>query len=198
MEIEPDEATQAKADEAEFQDEFKKLSEMDDEWREYFRQTQAARPFSSDDAAKREFLMNSLTRPESLQEHLLHQLHLSGLPEHEQKIGDMIVGSINDDGFLTTPPEELAEAGGYTAEEIEHVLATIREFDPIGVAARDLADCLLLQLARLGKADSLAATIVRSHLTELGGKKFDAIARALHVTTSLSHTASHTLDVGRP
>ena len=198
VEIEPDEATQAKADEAEFQDEFKKLSEMDDEWREYFRQTQAARPFSSDDAAKREFLMNSLTRPESLQEHLLHQLHLSGLPEHEQKIGDMIVGSINDDGFLTTPPEELAEAGGYTAEEIEHVLATIREFDPIGVAARDLADCLLLQLARLGKADSLAATIVRSHLTELGGKKFDAIARALHVTSEAIHEAGRLIATLEP
>ena len=198
VEIEPDEETQAKADEAEFQDEFKKLSDMDDEWREYFRQTQAARPYTADDAAKREFLMNSLTRPVSLQEHLLHQLHLSGLSEHDQKIGDMIVGSVNDDGFLTTPPEELAASGGYAPTEIDHVLATIREFDPIGVAARDLADCLLLQLARLGKADSLAAHVVRSHLTQLGGKKFDLIAKELHVTSEAVHEAARLIATLEP
>jgi len=198
VEIEPDAETQAKADEADFQDEFKKLSQMDDEWREYFRQTQAARPYTADDAAKREFLMNSLTRPESLQEHLLYQLHLSGLSEHDQKVGEMVVGSVNDDGFLTASPEDIAAGGGYTLEEIDHVLTAIRDFDPIGVAARDLADCLLLQLGRLGKEDSLAAHIVRSHLTELGGKKFDAIAKALRTSSEAVHEAAQLIATLEP
>jgi RNA polymerase sigma-54 factor len=198
VEVEPDAEAQAKAADAEFQDEFKKLADLDDEWREYFRQTQASRPYSSDDAAKREFMMNSLTRPESLEEHLLYQLHLSGLSEHDQKVGELIIGSISDDGFLATSLEELAAAGGYTPEEINHVLETIREFDPIGVAARDLADCLLLQLERLGKADSLAAHIVRQHLIDLGAKRHEAIAKAQHVTVAAVQEAARLIATLEP
>lgn len=198
IEVEPDAEAQAKADDAEFQDEFKKLAELDDEWREYFRQTQVSRPYSADDAAKREFMMNSLTRPESLEEHLLYQLHLSGLSEHDQKVGELIIGSISDDGFLATSLEELAAAGGYTPEEINHVLETIREFDPIGVAARDLADCLQLQLERLGKADSLAAHIVRGHLADLGARKHEIIAKALHVTVGAVQEAARLIATLEP
>jgi RNA polymerase sigma-54 factor len=198
IEVEPDAEAQAKADDAEFQDEFKKLAELDDEWREYFRQTQASRPYSADDEAKREFMMNSLTRPESLEEHLLYQLHLSGLSEHDQKVGELIIGSINDDGFLTMSLEEMASSGGYTPDEIAHVLETIREFDPIGVAARDLADCLLLQLKRLGKSDSLAAHIVRDHLAELGAKRHEAIARARHVTQAAVSEAARLIATLEP
>ncbi len=198
LEVESESEAQAQADEAEFQDEFKKLAELDDEWREYFRQTQAARPYSADDAAKREFMMNSLTRPESLEEHLLYQLHLSGLSEHDQKVGELIIGSINDDGFLTSALEDMASASGYTPDEIAHVLETIREFDPVGVAARDLVDCLLLQLARLGKADALAAHIVRQHLNDLGAKRYETIARALHVTLAAIQEAARLIATLEP
>ena len=198
VEVEPGAEERATAEDLEFQDEFKKLAELDDEWRDYFRQTQASRPYNADEEAKREFLMNSLTRPESLQAHLLYQLHLAGLPDHDQKIGELIIGSINDDGFLTTPPEEMAAAGGYVVAEIEHVLAVIREFDPIGVAARDLQECLLLQLERLGKKDSLAAHIVQSHLEELGAKKFAQIAKAQKVTLEAVQTAAQLIATLEP
>ena len=186
------------ADEQEFQDEFKKLAALDDEWREYFRQGQTTRPYTADAAAKREFLMNSLTRPESLEEHLLYQLHLSGLSEHDQKIGELIIGSISDDGFLTTAPEDMAAAGGYTRAELEPVLAIIREFDPIGVTARDLRECLLLQLDRLGKKDSLATAIVQHHLEDLGAKRFAQIAKAQQVTEEAVHIAGRLIATLEP
>lgn len=198
VEVEPSAEEQAKAEDVEFQDEFRKLTELDDEWRDYFRQTQATRPYSADDAAKREFLMNSLTLPESLQAHLVYQLHLAGLTEHDLKMGELIIGSINDDGFLTTSTEEMAAAGGYAIAEIERVLAVIREFDPIGVAARDLKECLLLQLERLGKRNSLAADIVRHHLEELGAKKFAQIAKAQKVTLEAVQTAGELIATLEP
>lgn len=198
VEVETGEEDAKRAEEQEFQDEFKKLAALDDEWREYFRQSQSARPYNADEAAKREFLMNSLTRSDSLQEHLLYQLHLASLSEHDQKIGELIIGSITDDGFLTTSPEEMALAGGYAPGEIERVLATILEFDPIGVAARDLRECLLLQLERLGKKDSLAAMIVQNHLEDLGAKKFVQIAKAQDVTVAAVQAAGRLIATLEP
>ncbi|TAN37185.1 MAG: RNA polymerase sigma-54 factor [Verrucomicrobia bacterium] len=198
VEVENGEDDAKRAEEQEFQDEFKKLAALDDEWREYFRQSQSVRPYNADEAAKREFLMNSLTRSVSLQEHLLYQLHLASLSEHDQKIGELIIGSITDDGFLTTAPEEMAAAGGHAAGEIERVLATIREFDPIGVAARDLPECLLLQLERLGKKDSLAAKMVQQHLEDLGAKKFAQIAKAQGVTLEAVQTAGRLIATLEP
>lgn len=198
VEVETGDEDAKRAEEQEFQDEFKKLAALDDEWREYFRQSQSVRPYNADEAAKREFLMNSLTRSDSLQEHLLHQLHLASLSEHDQKIGELIIGSITDDGFLITPPEEMAVAGGYAPGEIERVLATIREFDPVGVAACDLRECLLLQLERLGKKNSLAATIVQNHLEDLGAKKFAQIAKAQGVTVEAIHDAGRLIATLEP
>ena len=179
VEIEVGEEDARKAEEQEFQDEFKVLAQIDDEWRDYFRLTQSVRPYTASDAAKREFMMNSLTLPESLQDHLLNQLKTFGIPLNEQRIGELIIGSINDDGILTASVEELAGAAGYTLAEVRQVLETIREFDPIGVGARDLKECLLLQLARLGKQDSTAARVVQEHLEDLGARRYPAIAHAL-------------------
>jgi len=198
VEVETGEEDAKRAEEQEFQDEFKKLAALDDEWREYFRQSQSVRPYNADETAKREFLMNSLTRSDSLQEHLLYQLHLASLSEHEQKIGELIIGSITDDGFLITTPEDMAAAAGYTLAEVMSVLAVIREFDPIGVAARDLCECLLLQLERLGKKGSLAATIVQHHLEDLGAKRFAQIAKAQDVTVEAVHDAGRLIATLEP
>ncbi len=191
VEVEVGDEDARKAEEQEFQDEFKVLAQIDDEWRDYFRLTQTARPYTASDAAKREFMMNSLTRPESLQDHLLSQLKLFGMPDHEQRIGELIIGSINDDGILTTSVEELASSAGYTLAEVQHVLETVREFDPVGVGARDLKECLLLQLARLGKQDSAAARVVQEHLEALGARRYPAIAHALKLPVEEIQQIAH-------
>jgi RNA polymerase sigma-54 factor len=117
----------------------------------------------------------------------MNQLALAGLPEHERQIGELIIGSINDDGFVTTDIQELAETTGFEEHELEKVLHLVQEFDPIGVAARDLSECLLLQLRRLGKEDSLAATLVCEHLGRLGARKFPEIARAMKIPVGEVH-----------
>ncbi|MFO7534095.1 MAG: hypothetical protein R6X19_00155 [Kiritimatiellia bacterium] len=91
-----------------FRKEFEVLARLDDEWREYFFQEETNRPYTVEDADRRQFFFDSVPSHESLQMHLINQLGLSDLDEHSRQIGELIIGSINDDGFLTTPVEDLA------------------------------------------------------------------------------------------
>lgn len=181
LEIEPALGAQVE-EEAGIKDEFEKLARLDEEWRDYFNQHQAAPRYSAEDAERRQYFFDSLSQPVSLQQHLMNQLALTGLSPEDHKIGELLIGSINDDGYLATPLDELASTAGYSVTELDRVLSIIQEFDPIGVGARDLRECLLIQLRRLGKGDSLAADIVRGYLDDLGAKRFAEIARALHCT----------------
>lgn len=173
---------------SDFEEQFEALAKIDDEWREHFKQSTPS--YSSDDAARRQFFMDSLSQPESLQEHLLNQLTLSGLPEEDRQIGEMLIGSINEDGYLSLDLSELTETMGYDHEQVDHVFHLIREFDPVGIGSRNLRDCLLIQLERLGKGESLAHAIVDGHLKALGAHKYGDIARALKVAPEEVHEAA--------
>jgi RNA polymerase sigma-54 factor len=196
IEIEP--AAEKKEEDATLKDEFEKLARLDDEWREYFNQNQGAPRYSSEEAAKRQFFLDSLSQPESLQQHLMDQLALADLTEHDRQIGELLIGSTNEDGFLTSSLEELATTTGFAVPELENVLRLVQEFDPIGVASRDLRECLLIQLRRLGKGESLAATVVGDHLDALGARRFPDIARALKVSVDDVHDASRLIATLEP
>lgn len=192
IEVEPGTDTQTEdLKELDFKEEFEVLAQLDDEWRDYFQQNQVIRPYSNDEDAKREFFLNSLSQSESLQEHLLAQLPLAGLNEEELKIGEMLIGSINDDGYLTCTLGELAETTGHELHEIEDVLSIVQEFDPIGVGARDLPECLMLQLARIGMEESPAAEVIQHHLDELGARKYPQIAREIKLTVEEVQKIAH-------
>lgn len=184
LEVEPisDDKDDAAAPEGDFDEQFEALAKLDDEWREYFQQSRSATSYTSDDAARRQFFLDSLSQPESLQEHLLSQLSFAGLDEEDHQIGELLLGSINDEGFLTSPMDDLVESTGFESEQLERVLMIIQEFDPVGVATRDLQECLLVQLKRLGAEESLAAQIVTHHLKALAAHKYTEIARALKDT----------------
>lgn len=189
IEIEPEKPEKTEEDEA-FDQEFDKLAKLDDEWRDYFNQQSGGSGFSKEAAEKRQFLFDSLTQPESLQQHLMNQLTLATQNEADRQIGELLIGSINDEGFLTSTVEELAETTGFSVDQLRGMLAMIQEFDPIGVGARDLRECLLMQLRRLGKEDSLASDIVRDHLDALGTRKFAEIARLLKTNVDAVHEAA--------
>jgi RNA polymerase sigma-54 factor len=141
--------------------------------------------------------MDSLPQQESLQEHLLAQLNMTSLSEQDRQIGEMVIGSINEDGYLATSLEELADSTPFTEEHLHDILLVIQDFHPIGIGATDLRDCLLLQLERLGKADALVGDIVRDHLDALGSHKLQNIARALKVSIEDVQAAAeflHSLD----
>ena len=154
IEIEPGDGETEKSEEMDFDKEFEALANLDEEWREYFFQNQESQPYSSDAEERHQFMLDSLTQQQSLQEHLVEQLQLTELNDDDMRLGEMIVGSIDDDGYLTGSMEELATTSTAELPRLEGILALIQDFHPTGVGARDLRECLMLQLDRLGKSHS--------------------------------------------
>jgi RNA polymerase sigma-54 factor len=122
------------------------------------------------------------TRRETLAEHLEWQLHLCGLDASELAIAELIVGNLDESGFLQASVEEIARQGGVDEVRVVAVLARVQELDPPGVAARDLRECLLVQAKALGITDSLVLRILSEQLDPLIQRDFRGVARALSVT----------------
>jgi len=134
---------------------------------------------------------NTVTKKASLEDHLVWQLRLSRLTECEEAIGIYIIGNLDENGYLALPLEEVCHATGASPEEAEAVLRKIQFFDPVGVAARDLRECLLVQLENLDLGGSLAARIVSDHLQQLETKRYEKLARELGVAVEEVAAASH-------
>ena len=107
-------------------------------------------------------LENTLSKSVSLEDHLIWQLRLSGLTDREKSIGAYIIGNLDGNGYLEVSLEEICQATDAEPPEAERVLKEIQRFDPIGVAARDLRECLLIQLESLSLEGTLAARLVSS------------------------------------
>lgn len=116
--------------------------------------------------------------PVTLGDHLTLQLDLEGLSEREHRIGLMLIGSLNDDGYLADSLECIARGTGIPVEEIEAVLQRLQRFDPPGIGARNLEECLLIQL-RLLRGGRLARKIVARCLPEVARNAIQEIARAV-------------------
>jgi RNA polymerase sigma-54 factor len=123
-----------------------------------------------------------LTRQENLKDHLMWQLNLSSFPADERLAAAEIIGNLDDIGYLHADLEGLAENSEFGLEVFESALKRVQQFDPAGVAGRNLQECLLLQLDRLELSDSLAATILRDFISDLEGRKYSVIAKALKVS----------------
>ncbi len=181
--------------ELDFSEDFEVLAKLDDEWRSYFFQEEGSRTYTPQDAQKRQFLLDSLPQTESLQEHLMKQLELAGLSESDRQIGELLVGNINDDGYLASSMEEISETAGLDVLHAGDVLHIVQDFNPVGVGARNLRECLLLQLERVGDTESLAYIIVDKHIEKLAGRKYQDLARILKVDPDDVHAAAE--QVGR-
>ncbi len=166
------------------------------DWREYLEtysnNWQDGEPPGEDDE-RRQALENTLTRKASLEDHLIWQLRLSSLDRDQQRIGATIIYNLNDDGYLETPVEELANQLATSVESVEAVLKRIQRFDPPGVAARDLRECLLAQLQNLGMEESLAARIVSNHLDLLEKHRYGEIAKIMGVGLDMVAEAARSI-----
>jgi RNA polymerase sigma-54 factor len=125
-------------------------------------------------------------RPEiaqtTLPEHLLSQLHMTPhLDETEIVIGEYIIWNINEDGYLTVPAELIAENLEVTIEEVEKTLELIQHFDPLGIASRNLQECLLIQLQELDPDYDTAIEILRDHFEDFSNKRYERIAKKMEV-----------------
>jgi len=124
---------------------------------------------------------NLLTRRGTLTDHLLWQLHMGPFNDDEVFIGEEIIGNIDDDGYLRASLDEIAAACSKEIESVAPVLERIQEFDPIGIAARDVQECLLIQARFLGMRDSVVERILLNNLKDLETRKYKQIARDLSV-----------------
>jgi RNA polymerase sigma-54 factor len=122
---------------------------------------------------------NTLSTAASLADHLLWQLSMQTDDEVTRGIGEAVIGNLDDDGYLVATVEELAGMGPWPTEEVERALRLLQGFDPIGVCARDLQECLTIQIRHLGMAGSPSERIVTEHLRLLQNHQVPELARKL-------------------
>ncbi|MGW8325190.1 MAG: RNA polymerase factor sigma-54, partial [Desulfobacterales bacterium] len=123
-----------------------------------------------------------IAHKESLRDHLLWQLLMTSPTQEEEKIGSLIVGNLNEDGYLEASVENLATMSGSDPDKIEQVLALMQTFDPTGVCARDLRECLLIQARYYDLDDTIVIKIIENHLNHLENKNYRAIAKSLKIS----------------
>ncbi len=124
---------------------------------------------------------NTLSSKGSLADHLMWQLNLQSSDETVRAIGAAIIGNIDDDGYLVASVDEIAALGDWDLTAVEKALEYVQAFDPVGVGARDLQECLLLQIRHLGLSGTPVETLVRDHLRLLQNHRIPELARALGV-----------------
>src|SRR5881397_183725 len=149
----------------------------------------ASRPRETEIFEKPSF-ENFLAKPQTLTDHLEWQLGLATVEDKVRLACHSIIGNLNEDGYLCAVDEngreipitleEIAESGEHALEDVHSALEVVQHFDPPGVAARDLRECLMIQLKILGEDESIAIEIVRDHLHKLQNKQFKEIAKALN------------------
>ncbi len=160
-----------------FQAEFDRLVQLDQDWRDHFAQTNVPTRTSAEDEEKRQFMFDSLVASTTLAESLLEQVRDTDLTPADLQVAEIIIGNIDDYGYLKASIEEVAAIANVAGEKILEVLKVIQTFEPAGVGARDLRECLLLQLAHTRQQDSLEYRIIRDHMDALGKRRVPEIAR---------------------
>jgi RNA polymerase sigma-54 factor len=121
-----------------------------------------------------------LSSSSSLSDHLTWQLSVGICTDTVRKIAESIIGNLDENGYLTATLEEIAQSGPYSMEDVEEALTMVQEFDPPGVAARDLRECLLLELKVLDAQNTLAQEIVNDHLKLLQNNQLKDVSRVVN------------------
>ena len=137
-------------------------------------------PYYEDD--ERPSLEASATRPEGLYEHLFWQLRMNDFTDKEREVGVFIIGNLDHNGYLTMDTSAICEATGCPEDVVASAIAKVQLFDPTGIAARDLKDCLHIQARTLGLENSVVWSIIDYHLEDLQTKNYDKISHELGVS----------------
>ena len=180
-----------------FKEEFEKLASLDEEWRDYMAQSASysSEGFRGSQEAqdKRQFFFDSIAVQETLQQNLVSQLNQTALNADDRKTAELIIGNIDDNGFLQSTTEEMALSSGVPKEDLEKMLALIQGFYPPGVGARDLRECLLIQLQREGRESGIEYKIVSEYMEDLGKRRFPEIARRMGISVEEVQEAANNI-----
>lgn len=123
---------------------------------------------------------NVIKATQTLHDHLYWQVKMVGFSREEELMADALISYIDDDGYLKTPLSQIAEEEKFNLSDLEDTLSLIHEFDPAGVGARDLKECLLIQAKHLEEDTNDLVLLIQNHLKDLEKKNYEAIAKALN------------------
>lgn len=187
-----------KEKEEEWDHEIEEILHHDEEWRNYFSQSQTRGYSGAEAQEKRQFLFDSQVEQESLSDHLIGQLILSTDSEDALRVGEEIIGNIDDAGFLQVALPEMAASARVSLELTEKMLALIQTFHPPGIAARDLRETLLIQLRHRGKENELEWMLVDQSLNDLGRKRYAELAKQHGVSVERIQEAANYIATLQP
>lgn len=122
---------------------------------------------------------NMISTTATLYDHLMWQMRNSGFNDEEQNLASILISYIDDDGYIKVPMQQIAEDEGVTAEDLESILPFVQEFDPAGVGARDLQECLLIQAKHMQEDTKDFVALITNHLKDLEKKNYEGIAKTM-------------------
>jgi RNA polymerase sigma-54 factor len=164
-------------------EDFQRLDSISDDFNGYMQQAEYFRPRIRDDQPdkKLEALKNAAALPQSLHESLSEQWHLVDASEPVKRAGEMIIDYINDRGYLSVRLEQLhnKDKNDFTLDDLEQALELVQKLEPAGVGARDLGECLLIQMVQSGEDMSFETRLVSEHMDELLENRLPDIAKKM-------------------
>ena len=135
-----------------------------------------------DEEERQAYLFDSITSDVSMQEQLLNQLRVADSDPETTRVAEAVIGGIDESGYLKTHPADIATGSGCTLQEAEKAIRLVQSFDPPGIGARDLKECLILQLRRLGKDTPELVDLVENHLEDIARNKLPQLAKARNIS----------------
>ena len=168
-----------------YDEELARILEDDDAWasiRQEPEEPDGGDPSDSEAEKRREYMFNSVAQEVSLQEIMMEQLNTEDCTPEVRRAAEEVIGNIDDDGFFRSVPAEIAQAVPCPLETAEAALRLVQTFDPPGIGARDLTECLLIQLERAGKKTERMTEFVTRHLDDLEHNRLPKIAKDMDVT----------------
>lgn len=169
------------------------ILQQDDEWRDYFMQGMENAPSNEDAEEKRQYMFDSVRQKTSLQDHLIEQLTLTDLSPSDREMAMMLIGNITDDGYFVGSLPDIIMISGRSERDILAILKVIQSFDPPGVGARTLRECLLQQLELVEDSpwEDEARLLIDKYLDRLGAHDDKYLCKALSLTREeLAHVIS--------
>jgi RNA polymerase sigma-54 factor len=170
-------------EEMDFKEDFQMLERIGQDWRDQMSDTGGVRPTSPEEDERRQHFFDSLTTEISLSEHLMQQAEMAECTPAVREAVRYLVGSLDDRGFLSSSLSDLALLASLPLETMQAGAKLLKTFDPAGIGAENLGECLLIQLAQKGREKSVAARIIRDHLELLVRRRIPDIARKMGLST---------------
>ena len=164
-----------------YDEELARILEGDDDWASVRQEDDGDAP-DSEAEKRREYMFNSVAQEISLQENLMEQLNTEECAPDVRRAAEEVIGNIDDDGFFRSVPAEIAQSVPCPLETAEAALRLVQTFDPPGIGASSLPECLLIQLERAGKKTERMTEFVTRHLDDLEHNRLPKIAKEMGVT----------------